>query len=132
MGTILIADDSLFIRSIMKDVIKETGHTVVGEAVNGREAVEKYKKLMPDLITMDIVMPELNGIEAVKLIMEEDPSANIVMVSALGQERMVKNAISAGAKDFIVKPFDREKAVSVFEKLINEKKDDMTPKRLTQ
>ncbi|HPQ37135.1 MAG TPA: response regulator, partial [Synergistaceae bacterium] len=93
------------------------GYTVVGEAANGAEAVEKYEKLQPDIVTMDITMPGVTGVEAVQRIVKKDPEARIIMVSAMGQQSMVVEAIRAGAKDFIVKPFNAERIVDAFRKI---------------
>jgi two-component system chemotaxis response regulator CheY len=101
-GTVLVCDDALFMRTMVKDILTQAGFAVVGEAENGQQAVEFYKKLKPDLVTMDIIMPEMGGIEAVKKIMEIDPQARILMCSAMGQQALVLEAIQAGAKDFVV------------------------------
>ncbi len=103
---ILVVDDSSFMRNLIKGTLVKEGYEIVGEAQDGAEAVELYKKFKPDVVTMDITMEKMNGIEAVKKIMEFDPDAKIIMVSALGQEDFVKEAIKNGAADFIVKPFD--------------------------
>ena len=100
----------------MKNILEKAGYEVVGEAENGSEAVQKYKDLDPDLVTMDITMPEMDGIEAVKKIREIDSDANIIMCSAMGQQSMVVEAIEAGAKDFIVKPFDDDRVIEAVEK----------------
>ena len=105
---ILITDDSSFMRTMLKNILDNAGHDVVGEASNGKDALEKYKELRPDLVMMDITMPEVNGIEGVKLIKNFDSGAKIIMCSAIGQKLMVIDAISAGALDFIVKPFTRD------------------------
>ena len=102
---ILIADDAIFMRMMIKDILTKNGYEIVGEAGTGTEAVLKYQQLKPDLVTMDIVMPEMGGIEAVKSIIKIDPNANILMCSAMGQKALVIEAIQAGAKDFVVKPF---------------------------
>ena len=105
MAKILVTDDAAFMRMMVKDILTKGGHEVVGEAENGKQAVDKYKELKPDLVTMDITMPEMDGIEALKAIKAEDPNANVIMCSAMGQQAMVLEAIQAGAKDFVVKPF---------------------------
>ena len=111
---VLVVDDALFMRSMIKDILASSGqYRVVGEAANGREAVQKFQELSPELITIDIVMPVLDGIEATREIMKLDPSVKVVMVSALGQEPLVIESIAAGAKDFIVKPFSAEKVLRV-------------------
>ncbi len=114
---VLIVDDAAFMRMLLKDIITKAGYEVVGEASNGAEAVEKYKELKPDIVTMDITMPEMNGIEATKEILKIDPNANIIMCSAMGQQMMVVEAIQAGAKDFIVKPFQQGRVVEALSKI---------------
>ncbi len=106
---ILVVDDASFVRMALGQIITEDGHEIVGEAADGAEAIEKYKLLHPDLVTMDITMPEMNGIEALKGIIEYDPNAKVLMCSAMGQQDFVLQAIQAGALDFIVKPFDKER-----------------------
>ncbi len=117
---VLIVDDAAFMRMLLKDIISKAGFEVVGEAANGKEAVEKYKELKPDIVTMDITMPEMNGIEAVKEIKKIDPEAKIIMVSAMGQQAMVIEAIQAGARDFIVKPFQPARVIEALKKLVEE------------
>ena len=114
MARILVADDASFMRQMIREIVEAEGHEVCGEASDGIEAVEQFKELHPDVITMDIVMPRRSGIDAVRGIVELDPTARIVMCSALGQETLVAEAMEAGAKDFIVKPF---KPTSVLETL---------------
>ena len=107
MAKILIVDDALFMRKILADIFSEAGHKIVGEAENAKEAVELFKKLKPDIVTMDIIMPEIDGIstlKAIKHILKSDKDAKIVIVSAMGQQDMVVESIQAGAKDFVVKP----------------------------
>lgn len=111
MATIMITDDAAFMRMMLKDILIKNGYQVIGEAENGLKAVEKYKELKPDLVTMDITMPELDGIGALKKIKEFDPNAKIIMCSAMGQQAMVIESIQAGAKDFIVKPFQPDKVI---------------------
>src|SRR5699024_11846440 len=106
---ILIVDDAAFMRMMIKDILIKNNFEVVGEAQDGAEAVEKYKELTPDLVTMDITMPEKDGITALKEIKDINPEARIVMCSAMGQQAMVIDAIQAGAKDFIVKPFQSDR-----------------------
>lgn len=115
---ILIVDDAAFMRMMIKDILTKNGYEVVGEAENGVKAVEKYKELMPNLVLMDITMPELDGIQAVKQIKAYDSSAKIVMCSAMGQQAMVIESIQAGAKDFIVKPFQAERVIEAIQKVI--------------
>lgn len=115
---ILITDDAAFMRMMIKNIVTKAGYEVVGEAENGAQAVEMYKEHKPDLVTMDITMPEMDGIQAVKIIKEIDPNANIVMCSAMGQQAMVMEAIQAGAKDFIVKPFQQDRILQTIERII--------------
>ena len=116
---VLIVDDAPFMRNMLKDIFDAEKFELVGEAGNGVEAIEKYRELKPDLVTMDIVMPFKSGIEATKEILGEDPSALIVMCSALGQESLVMEAIEAGASDFVVKPFKTEDVQRVVDKVLN-------------
>ena len=115
---ILIADDAMFIRMMLKDMLTKGGYNVCGEAANGREAVELYKKLKPDLVTLDITMPELDGMGALKEIRAFDPNAKVVMCSAMGQKNFVLDAIRAGATDFIVKPFQPSKIFETLRRVI--------------
>ncbi|ERI08276.1 response regulator [Aneurinibacillus aneurinilyticus] len=115
---ILIVDDASFMRMMIKGFLTKHGYTVADEAANGAEAVEKYKQVSPDLVTMDITMPEMDGIEAVKAIRQMDPSAKIIMCSAMGQQNMVVQAIQAGARDFIVKPFQEERVIEAIKKVL--------------
>lgn len=106
MYTVLVVDDAMFMRMVIKKLLISLGITTIQEASNGLEAIQKYKQVMPDLVIMDITMPEMDGIEAVKQIISFDKNAKIIMVSAMGQQSMVIEALKAGAKSFIVKPFD--------------------------
>ncbi len=115
---VLIVDDALFMRNMLRNIFLESGFEVVGEAQNGNEALEKYRELGPDLVTMDIVMPEKNGIEALKDILSADPAARVVICSALGQETLIMEALEAGARDFIVKPFKPPKVIEVAQKVL--------------
>jgi two-component system, chemotaxis family, chemotaxis protein CheY len=115
---VLITDDALFMRMTLKNILTAHGYDVAGEASNGREAVDLYKALRPDLVTMDITMPEMDGISAVREIRAFDPTARIVMCSAMGQKSMVMEAVTAGAKDFIVKPFQPDKVIEAVQKQI--------------
>lgn len=117
MAKIMIVDDAAFMRITIKNMLKKSAHEVVGEAENGKVAVERYKTLAPDIITMDITMPEMDGLSALKAILQVNPKAKIVMVSAMGQEAMVREAIMSGAKGFIVKPFKEEGILSAIDKL---------------
>jgi two-component system chemotaxis response regulator CheY len=114
---ILITDDALFMRVTLKNILTQNGYEVVGEAANGVESVEMYKRLKPDVVTMDITMPEMDGLQALKEIRLHDPAANVVMCTAMGQKSMVVDAIQAGAKDFIVKPFQPDRVLEAMSKL---------------
>ncbi len=116
--SILIVDDAAFMRMMIKDILVKNGFTIAGEAENGVQAVEKYRELTPDLVTMDITMPEMDGIDALKQIREINPGAKIIMCSAMGQQAMVIDAIQAGAKDFIVKPFQAERVIEAIQKVL--------------
>ena len=121
MAKILIVDDAIFMRKMLSDILVKDGHEIVGEAENAKEAVNLYKKLKPDVMTLDIIMPEVEGIDALKAIREinsEDPQARILMVSAMGQQETVVEAIQAGAKDFIVKPFQPSNVTSAVKRLL--------------
>ena len=120
---VLIVDDALFMRKMLSDILKKEGFEVCGEAENGKEALERYQELKPDLVTMDIVMPkmeEIDGIGAVKEIMKVDPQAKIIMVSAMGQHALVVEAIQAGARDFIIKPFQPSRVVEAIRRVVGE------------
>lgn len=114
---VLIVDDALFMRNMLKDICVRAGFEVVAEGDNGEAALELFRKHRPDLVTMDIVMPKRSGIEALQDIMVEDPQARVVMVSALGQDSLVLEAVEAGARDFIVKPFKEEKVIDVIRRV---------------
>ncbi len=122
MGTkVLIVDDAVFMRKMISDILKKEGYEVIGEAENGKEAVDKYMDLKPDLVTMDIVMPkvgDIDGIGAVKQIMEKDKKARILMVSAMGQHALVVEAIQAGAKDFVTKPFQPSRVLEAAKRVL--------------
>lgn len=118
MARVLIVDDAAFMRMMLKDILTKNGLEVVGEAVNGQDAIEKYKELMPDVVTMDITMPEKDGITAVKEIKAAYPQANIIMCSAMGQQPMVLEAIQAGAKDFVVKPFNADRVMDSIKRVL--------------
>ncbi|MHC6179275.1 response regulator [Clostridium sp. JNZ X4-2] len=119
MAKILIVDDAAFMRMMIKDILEKNGFEIVGEANNGIKAVELYKKEKPDVVTMDITMPDMDGIEAVKAIKALDPAAKIIMCSAMGQQTMVMDAIKAGARDFIVKPFQPDRVLEAINKVAN-------------
>lgn len=116
---VLIVDDAAFMRMMIKDILEKNGFEVVGEASNGLKAVEIYKSEKPDVVTMDITMPDMDGIEAVKTIRTFDPNAKIIMCSAMGQQTMVMDAIRAGAKDFIVKPFQADRVLEAIKKVVS-------------
>ncbi|MCI9050592.1 MAG: response regulator [Lachnospiraceae bacterium] len=116
--SILICDDAAFMRMMIKDILLKNGYEIAGEAENGMKAVEKYKEVKPDLVMMDITMPEMDGIQALKKIKEVDPGAVVVMCSAMGQQAMVIESIQSGAKDFIVKPFDKDRVLEAVKKVI--------------
>ncbi len=117
MAKILITDDAAFMRMILKDILVKNGHTII-EATNGLDAIKKYKDEKPNLVTMDITMPEMDGIEALKQIKNFDPNANVIMCSAMGQQAMVIESIQAGAKDFIVKPFQQDRVLDAITKAL--------------
>ena len=119
MPTVLIVDDALFMRVTIGNILKEYGFEVVGEAANGKEAVLLYDQLLPDLVTMDITMPVMTGIEAVRRITAKHSDANIIMITALGQQSKIKSAIESGAKDFITKPFQPEQLKEVASNVLN-------------
>lgn len=119
MPTVLVVDDAMFMRVAIGNMLKEWGFHVVAEAANGREAVALYKEHQPDLVTMDLTMPIMTGLEAVKEIIPQFPDAKIVMVTAMGQQRVIVDAIESGAKDFITKPFTPEKLKSVVLNVLN-------------
>ena len=118
MPSVLIADAAAFMRMMRRNILSGAGYEVVGEAEDGADAVAKYRELRPDLTTMDITMPGMSGLEALRAICEEDPSARVVMCSAMGQKSMVVESFSSGARDFIVKPFQAERVVSAVEKAL--------------
>jgi two-component system chemotaxis response regulator CheY len=115
---VMIVDDAAFMRMMIKDILSKNGYTVAGEAENGKIAVDKYNEVKPDLVLMDITMPEMDGIQALKAIKGNDPNAQVIMCSAMGQQAMVIEAIQSGAKDFIVKPFQAERVLEAVKKAI--------------
>lgn len=117
MKRVLIVDDASFMRLSIRTMLEKNGFEVVGEAENGKMGVQKYMELQPDIVTMDITMPDMTGIEALKAIREYDPNAKIIMVTAMGQESMVREAVMCGAKSFIVKPFKEDHLVKSLSKL---------------
>ena len=118
MARVLVADDASFMRQMIREIVEAEGFEVCGEASDGVEAVDEFKRLQPDVVTMDIVMPLKSGIDAVRGIMALDPTACVVMCSALGQETLVTEAIQAGAKDFIVKPFKPDDVIDTLKKVL--------------
>lgn len=117
-STVLVCDDAVFMRTMVSDILSQAGFTVVGEAENGKQAVEKYQQLKPDLVTMDIIMPEMGGIEAVRKITQMDPGARILMCSAMGQQSLVQEALQAGARDFVVKPFQPSRVLEAVQRVL--------------
>ncbi len=115
---ILIVDDAAFMRMMIKDILSKNGYEIVGEAADGAQAVDQYKEHKPDLVTMDITMPEMDGITALKEIKKINPNAKVIMCSAMGQQAMVIDAIQAGAKDFIVKPFQADRVLEAIGKTL--------------
>ena len=118
MAKILLVDDAAFMRKVIKDTLNKNGYTDVHEAVDGADAVEKYDELHPDLVMMDITMPNMDGLEALKAIRAKDPNANVVMCSAMGQESMVIDAVRSGAKDFIVQPFKPDRVLKTVSSIV--------------
>ena len=118
--SVLIGDDAAFMRMMIKDILTKNGYNVVGEAENGQVAVQKYKELTPDLVTMDITMPTMDGIQALKAIREVAADAKVIMCSAMGQQAMVIESIQAGAKDFIVKPFQADRVIEAVKKVVGQ------------
>ena len=115
---ILVVDDAAFMRMMIKDILTKNGYEVIGEAENGLKAIERYQELKPDLVLMDITMPELDGIKAVQQIKANDPNAKIIMCSAMGQEAMVLDSIKSGARDFIVKPFQQDRVLEAVKRVL--------------
>ena len=118
MKRVMVCDDAAFMRMMIKDILVKNGYEIAAEAENGLKAVEQYQDAKPDLVLMDITMPEVDGIEAVRRIKALDPNANVIMCSAMGQQAMVIEAIQAGAKDFIVKPFQADRVLEAVRKVI--------------
>lgn len=117
--TVLVVDDSMFMRNIISEILEKNNIKVVGQATNGREAVNKYNLLKPDIVTMDITMPDMKGIDAIRLIIEQDPNAKIIVCSSMGQKEFIRDAIDAGAKGFVIKPFEEEDLVKEVTKVIH-------------
>lgn len=118
MAKLLVVDDAAFMRMTIKKMVEAHEHEVIGEAGNGVEAVKKYIELKPDVVLLDITMPEMNGVEALQNIKRLDPSARVIIVSAMGQQTMVAQAIQSGAKDFVVKPFEEDRLVAAVERVM--------------
>jgi two-component system chemotaxis response regulator CheY len=116
--TVLVCDDAIFMRTMITDILSQAGYDIVGEAESGAQAVQRYRELRPDLVTMDIVMPDMGGIEAVREIVKHDPDAKILMCSAMGQQALVVEAIQAGAKDFVVKPFQPSRVLEAVQRVL--------------
>ena len=116
--SVLICDDAIFMRTMVSDILTQAGYDVVGEAETGLQAVERYQQLRPDLVTMDIVMPDMGGIDAVREIVKHDPEAKVLMCSAMGQQALVVEAIQAGAKDFVVKPFQPSRVLEAVTRVL--------------
>ncbi|HEV2147072.1 MAG TPA: response regulator [Longimicrobiaceae bacterium] len=115
---VLICDDAIFMRTMIGDILTQAGFEIVGEAETGLQAVEKYRQLRPDLVTMDIVMPDMGGIDAVREIIKDDPGAKVLMCSAMGQQALVIEAIQAGARDFVVKPFQPSRVLEAVQRVL--------------
>lgn len=115
---VLVCDDAIFMRTMIGDILTGAGYEVIGEAETGLQAIERYRDLKPDLVTMDIVMPDMGGIDAVRQIVQEDPNAKILMCSAMGQQALVVEAIQAGAKDFVVKPFQPSRVLEAVQRVL--------------
>ena len=115
---VLVCDDAIFMRTMISDILSGAGYDVVGEAETGVQAIERYRDLKPDLVTMDIVMPDMGGIDAVREIMKHDPDAKVLMCSAMGQQALVVEAIQAGAKDFVVKPFQPSRVLEAVQRVL--------------
>lgn len=120
MKTVLIADDAMFMRMMLKDILTKNGFKVIGEAENGEEAVEKYRELKPDLVILDILMPFLDGLEATTEILKLNPAAKVIMISALGQNSYLEKALERGAKNFITKPFSPPGVIEILEQVFKE------------
>jgi len=117
-NTVLVCDDAVFMRTLLSDILSQSGFEVIGEAETGVQAIERYKQLRPDLVTMDIVMPDMGGIDAVREITKFDSEARILMCSAMGQQALVVEAIQAGAKDFVVKPFQPSRVLEAVQRVM--------------
>jgi two-component system, chemotaxis family, chemotaxis protein CheY len=118
MKRVMVVDDAAFMRLTISKMLQRNGYEIVAEAVNGEDGIIKYKEFEPDIVTMDITMPDMTGIEALKAICQYDPRAKVVMVSAMGQEKMVREAMMSGAKSFIIKPYKEEHIIQVISKVL--------------
>ena len=116
--TVLICDDAVFMRSLLREILEQAGYEVVGEATTGGEAVDRYKELRPDLVTLEVVMPDIGGIDAVREIVKSDPDARILMCSALGQQALMAEATEAGAREFVVKPFQPSRVLEAVQRVL--------------
>jgi Response regulator receiver domain. len=121
MANILIVDDSITSRKILKNILRDNGHEIIGEAINGEDAVNKYKELNPDIVTMDITMPVMDGLEALKKIMEIDKNAKVVMVTAAGQKTKIVDAVKYGAAEFLTKPYEADQIIDIINKVLSHK-----------
>ncbi len=119
-ATVLIVDDAMFMRRMLADILEKGGYNIAGEAASGKEAVEKFIELKPNLVTMDIIMPDMSGIEAVKEIKKHDTKAKVLIVSAMGQQALVMEAIQAGALDYVVKPFQPSRVLEAIERILKQ------------
>jgi two-component system, chemotaxis family, chemotaxis protein CheY len=126
---VMVVDDTAFMRMMMRNILEDLGHEVVGEAQNGLQAVQMYQQLRPGLVTMDITMPEMDGIGAVKKIMQIDPAAKIVMCSAMGQRELVLDAIFSGASDFVVKPIQKDRIIEAINNIMSARSNSATVAR---
>ncbi|OCS82976.1 response regulator [Caryophanon tenue] len=118
MPKVLVVDDALFMRVALSDMLTKWGYEIVGQASNGKEAIEKYKQYQPDIVTMDVTMPIMNGVDALEQIVQQDPHAKVVMVTALGQHKLMKRALQSGAKEFITKPFEPSRLKEVLDQVL--------------
>ncbi len=118
LNRVLIVDDALFMRTMLRDIFESAGWQIIAEAADGEQAIKEYQTHQPDLVTMDLVMPEMGGIDALKIILRDNPTARIVVCSALGQKNLILDAINAGAKDFIVKPFKSQQVLEVVQRVV--------------
>lgn len=118
MANIIVVDDSFYMRTMLKHILTDAGHNVIGEAPNAETAIEIIKEKQPDLVTLDVILPDNTGLDVLKVLKEEAPNVKVVMVSAVGQNVIVEEAMSMGAKDYIVKPFSEDKVLATLEKVL--------------